>query len=223
MAAFALMLMLAGVYVGCTPRGNDKTDLGAYKEVTIDEILAAPENYAGQRVLVSGRFHALGHSALAVPWYWSAWGISDGTGGLEVYLMSDECLIWSTLPDFEEDEEIRLPGVVSTGLLGSGRFPSVCLLVDVEDVDIQTRPLTSDVEEQSLVGKLIGGAGEIVSVNREEGRCVIETAGGVRLDGLLPEWQTVDLHVRFAGIGCMAGDSPSDGIPIGLYYIEKLD
>lgn len=226
--AFALMLMLIGFGVSCAARGDidrsqNERDLGEYKEVTIGEILANPESYTGHRVLVSGRFNALVHVAIAVPWYWSAWGISDGTGGLEVYLMSDECLIWSTLPDYDEDEEIRLPGVVSTGLLGNGRFPSVCLLVNLGDVDIETRPLTPNVEPESLVGKVIGGTGEIVSVDPEEGTCAIETEDGVRLDGLPTGWQTPGVHVRFAGVGCVAGDSPADGIPIQLYYVEMLD
>jgi hypothetical protein len=155
--AFALMLMLIGSGVSCTARGDldrshKESDLGGYRQVRIGEILAAPEKYAGQRVLASGRFNALVHLALAVPWYRSAWGISDGRGGLEVYLMSDECVIWSALPDYEEDEEVRLPGVVSTTLLGRGRFLSVCLLVDAEDVDTQTRPLTPEAEPGSLVG-----------------------------------------------------------------------
>ena len=230
--AFTLMLMLVAFAVSCSAtddvnHNENEIDMGTYKEVTIGEILAAPESYAGQRVMVSGRFHALVHIALVVDWYSSAWGIGDGNDILQVYLIPDECLIWSTFPDYEENEAISLPGVVSIDLVGRGRFPSVCLVVNVEDVDVQPSPLTSNVEPESLVGKLIGGTGEIVSMNREEDRCVIETEGGVRLDSrsidIPEECQVVGFRVRLAGIGCIAGDGPADGIPIQLYYVEQFN
>jgi len=217
---FILMLVLISSAASCSTRG-------VYSEATIEEILAAPSDYAGQRVLVSGRCCGLVKIALAVDYYWTDWGICDGNHVLEVYLVSDSGRFWNAFPDHEAGKEIRLPGVVTLELLGGDRFASAFLLVNVEDVDIEAYPLAEDTEPGSLVGKLIGGTGEIVSVDREEGRCVIETEDGVRLSfrwiELPSEYQTVGLHVRFAAMGRIAGDNPEDGIPIGLYYIEKLD
>lgn len=234
LAVTALTLVLPPIAfaVSCSARddtqhGSDKTNLEDYKEVTIKQIITTPENYAGQRVLVSGQFHNLVHLAIAVDYYWTDWGIGDGSQILEVYLMSDACLFWDRLPNYEENEEIRLPGVVTVNLLGPGRFASVFLVVSVRDVDIETHPLALHTGPKSLVGELIGGTGEIVCVDPRAGRCMIETAEGVklgfRLIELPPECQVVGLHVRFAGIGIIAGDSQTDGIPIHLYYLEGLE
>lgn len=227
-----LILLAFVVGISCSARedadeGGDETSLEACKEVTIDEILASPEDYVGQRVLVSGRFHHLVKIAIAVDYYWTDWGIGDGSRILQAYLVSDACLFWDPCPNYEENEEVRLPGVVTVNLLGSGRGAPAFLLVSVKNVDIETHPLTLDIQPKSLVGKLIGGTGEVVCVDSTEGRCTIQTAEGVRLSSrfvkLPPEYQAVGLHVRFAGMGCTAGDGPTDEIPIRLYYVEELE
>lgn len=232
--ALTLIVLLIVFAVSCSARedaeqDSDRTNLEGYKEVTIEEILANPENHAGQRVLVSGRFHALGKPAIAVDYYWTDWGIGDGNQILGVYLVSEACLFSDRHPNYDENEEIRLPGVVTVDLLGRGRFASVFLLVNMRDVDIETHPLASYVGPTSLVAKLIGGTGEIVSFDRREGRCIIETAEGLRLGFRLielpPECQVVwvGLHVRFAGLGCKGGDNATDGVAIRLYYLEELE